>query len=267
MLMTGQPETGEVYLRLAEQNLPIDAPAAYRSMLLSLRCYSGDVSEALRLSQEALEQIGTSDPLSRSNILFLLGDAQDAIGDVAGAIRSFEEAVQLGQQSNNQMVIAIAQGHQAISLNEQGKRSEAIALCRRGIERYLDTIGRPLPIACMFYITLGTLEREVNNLIQARQHIEQGLNLAQQSAMTRFLIYALEELAQVEYALGEKDAAIKMIQEAQQIATRTGERELWGNALAADEAGFQLQRGNILAAARWAESAGFSAAVETARKH
>jgi LuxR family transcriptional regulator, maltose regulon positive regulatory protein len=266
LFMTGQPEAGESYLQSAEQNLPIDAPAAHRGTLLGLRCYSGEVIEALRLSQEALDQIGTSDPLSRSNILFMLGDAQDAVGDVAGAIQSFEEAVQLGQQSNNQMVITIAQGHLAISLNEQGKRSEAMALCRRGIERCVDTIGRPLPIACMFYVTLGTLKREANNLAQARQHIEQGLKLAQQSAMTRFLMYALEELAQVEYALGKKDVAIKMIQEAQQIAIQGGERTSWVNTIAAVEADFDLQAGKISTMTRWAETAEFATNPDPARK-
>ena len=266
LIMTGHPEAGESYLRSAEQNLPIDAPPAYRGTLLGLRCYSEDVSEALRLSQEALDQIGTSDPLSRSNILFMLGDAQDAVGDVAGAIQSFEEAVQLGQQTNNQMVTAIAQGHLAISLNEQGKRSEALVLCQGGIERYVDTIGRPLPIACMFYVTLGTLEREANNLAQARQLIEQGLKLARQSAMTRLLMYALEELAHVEYALGEKDVAIKMIQEAQQIAIQGGERTSWVNTIAAVEADFDLQAGKISTMARWAETAEFATNPDPACK-
>ena len=266
LIMTGQPEDGESYLQSAEQNLPIDAPPAYRGTLLGLRCYSEDVSEALRLSREALDQIGTSDPLSRSNVLFMLGDAQDAVGDVAGAIQSFEEAVQLGQQTNNQMVTAIAQGHLAISLNEQGKRRKAVMLCQRGIECYVDTIGRPLPVACMFYVTLGALEREANNLAQARQHIERGLKLARQSAMTRLMMYALEELAHVEFALGEKDAAIKMIQEAQQIAVQGGERTSWVNTIAAVEADFDLQAGKISPMIRWAETAEFETNPDPARK-
>jgi ATP/maltotriose-dependent transcriptional regulator MalT len=118
----------------------------------------------------------------------------------------------------------------------------------------------------MFYVTLGTLEREANNLAQARQHIEQGLKLARQSAMTRLMMYALEELAQVEYTLGEKDTAIKMIREAQQIAIQGGERASWINTIAAVEADFDLQAGKVAAMARWAETAQFTTNPDPARK-
>jgi LuxR family maltose regulon positive regulatory protein len=266
LYMSGHAEAGESYLESAEISLPADASPVHRGMLLGLRSYGRDAPGVLQLAQEALELIGEADPASRSSVLFMLGDAQDATGDVAGAIRSFQEALQLGQQYGNQVIAAIALGHLGISLNEQGQRRQAVALCRRGVEQYVDARGRPLPIAGLIHVTLGALEYEANDLIQARRYLQQGLELGRQSAMTRLILYALEELARLEHALGEREAALTTIQEAGQLASRTGERELWANAIAADEADLQLKQGNVLAAARWAGRAGLAAPLDPARK-
>jgi hypothetical protein len=52
--------------------------------------------------------IGDADPLSRTGTLFILGDAQDAVGDVAGAAETFRETYYLGQKHGHQIIAANA---------------------------------------------------------------------------------------------------------------------------------------------------------------
>jgi LuxR family maltose regulon positive regulatory protein len=80
------------------------------------------------------------------------------------------------------------------------------------------------------------------------------------------IMYALEEWAQAKYALGEKVTAMKIIQEAHQVATQAGERLSWVHTIAAVEADFHLHAGNIPAVTRWAESVGFASKRDPARK-
>jgi LuxR family maltose regulon positive regulatory protein len=254
LFMTGQADAGKSYARSAEACLAEAGDPVSRGWLLSLRCYVADVREVLHLAREALDLLGDADPLSRGGTLFMLGDAQDAVGDVAGAIQTFREALDVGQRHDNPLVAATALGHLAVSMNRQGRRREALALCRRGVEQYVDARGRPLPLAGLIYVALGAIEYEANDLVPAHQHLQMGLGLGQQSAARRIVLYSLEALAQLQHAMRETETALATIQEARLLAFQANER-VWIDASAAIEADLQLKQGNVLAAERWAETA------------
>lgn len=253
LLMTGQAEMAISYIESAEAGLPHDAAPVDRGRVLGLRCAVSNAQDILRMAPEALELIGDADPLSRTGTLFTLGDAQDAVGDVAGAVETFQECYHLGRRHGHQIMAAVALAHMAISINYQGRRREALAICQPGIKQYTDTRGNPLPVAGLLYVVLGELAYEANNLEQAQQHLETGLELGRQSATTLVILYSLEALAQVQHAMGHDQEALAAIQEAQALASQAGEFE-WRGAGAAIEAHLQLREGNIQAARRWAES-------------
>jgi LuxR family maltose regulon positive regulatory protein len=98
------------------------------------------------------------------------------------------------------------------------------------------------------------LEYEANNLPQARLYLQRGLELGQQSATVPVIIYAMEGLAQLEFAMGESEAALRTIQEAHRLASRSV-RYVWRDETLALAATLELRRGNVLAAERWAASA------------
>ncbi len=248
---TGQVEAGMSYARSAEAALPADGDPIRRGRLLSLRCYAAETHEVLELAQEALDLLGDADPPSRSITLFMLGDAQDAVGNVAEAIRAFRQALHLEQRYDNLLIAAVAAGHLAFSLNAQGRRREAVALCTEAIQRHVDARGNPLPLAGLLLVALGTLEYEANELAQARGHLEQGLTLGQQSATMRIVLCSLEALALLQCATGEMDQALATIQEAERLASQAGER-LWHRTSEALKADLQLIQGNRVAAERWA---------------
>jgi LuxR family maltose regulon positive regulatory protein len=253
LLMTGQSEVAISYIQAAEATLAHGASPVDRGRVLSLRCAVSEAEDVLRMAPQALALIGDADPLSRTGTLFTLGDAQDAVGDVAGAVETFQECYHLGQQHGHQIIAAVALAHLAISINYQGRRREALAICQRGAERYADTRGNPLPVAGLLYVVLGELAYEANDLERALKHLQTGLELGQQSATTLVVLYSLEALAQVQYAMGQGQKALATIQKAQALATQAAEFE-WRGAGAAIEAGLQLRQGDIQSAWWWAES-------------
>jgi LuxR family maltose regulon positive regulatory protein len=257
LLMTGQSEMAISYIQSAEASLEHGALPVDRGRVLSLRCAVSDAKDVLRMAPQALELIGDADPLSRTATLFLLGDAQDAVGDVAGADGTFREAYHLGQKHGHQIIAAVALAHLAISINVQGRRCEALAICQRGAEQYADMRGNPLPVAGLLYVVLGELAYEAYDLEGAHQHLQTGLELGQQSATTLVILYSLEALARVQYAMGHGQEALDTIREAQTLASQAGEFE-WRGAGAAIEAHLLLRQGDIRAAQRWAKSADLS---------
>jgi LuxR family maltose regulon positive regulatory protein len=253
LLMTGQSEVAISYIQAAEATLEHGGSSVDRGRVLSLRCAVSDAEDVLRLAPQALALIGDADPLTRTGTLFILGDAQDAVGDVVGAAETFREAYHLAQKHGHQVIAAVALAHLAISINYHGQRHEALAICQRGAEMYTDTRGHPLPVAGLLYVVLGELAYEANDLEKAHQYLQTGLELGRQSATTLVVLYSLEALAQAQYAKGDVQGALATIQEAQTLAAQAGEFE-WRGAGAAIEAHLQLRQGNIQASRRWAKS-------------
>jgi LuxR family maltose regulon positive regulatory protein len=268
LLMTGQAEMAASYVQSAEANLEHNASAVDRGRVLSLRCAMSNAEDVIRMAPEALELIGDADPLSSTGTLFMLGDAQDGMGDVAGAKESFRKAYHLGQKHGHQIIGAIALAHLAISTDCQGQRREALALCQRGVTQYTDTRGNPLPMAGLLYVVMGELAYEANDLEKAHRYLQTGVELGRQSATTLVILYGMEELARVQHAMGHGQEALATIREAQSLATRTGEYK-WRSAGASIEANLLLRRGDIQAARQWAESVDlpFAEALDQTRKY
>jgi LuxR family maltose regulon positive regulatory protein len=256
LIVMGQVELGESYIQSAEALLGPDASPPDRGRVLSLRCLLVEPAEKIRIAQESLDLIGDADPLSRSNTLFMLADAKDAVGDVAGAVETFRQAYKVGHQHGFEIIAAVALGHLAISLNEQGKRREAVAVCQQGAAQYVDAQGRPFPIAGLIHIVLGDLAYEANELERAYHYIQTALELGKLSAVMIVVLYATEVLAKIQYALGDAEKALATIQEAQRLAHQLDEHT-WADADAALEADLRLRQGDILSAERWAESTEF----------
>jgi LuxR family maltose regulon positive regulatory protein len=252
LLMTGQSEVAISYIQSAEATLEHGGSPVDRGRVLSLRCAVSGAEDVLHVAPQALELIGDADPLSRTGTLFILGDAQDAVGDVVGAAETFREAYHLGQKHGHQMIAAVALAHLAISINYHGQRHEALTICLRGAEQYTDTRGNPLPVAGLLYVVLGELAHEADDLEGAFQYLQTGLELGRQSATILVVLYSLEALAQVQHAMGHGQEALATIQEAQTLAVQAGEFE-WRGAGAAIEAHVRLRQGDTQAARRWAE--------------
>jgi LuxR family maltose regulon positive regulatory protein len=111
-----------------------------------------------------------------------------------------------------------------------------------------------LPLAGLIYTVLGELAYEANELTQARQHLQTGLDLGRLSATTAVILYALEAMARLACAAGEIKRALTTIQEAKDLAYHHA-RHLWYDAVVAVAADLQLRAGNHAFVEQWAENA------------
>ena len=106
----------------------------------------------------------------------------------------------------------------------------------------------------MIYYDLDDLER-------ARGHLVIGLDLSSQLGMTSGALQAAYTLAHIQHLLGDTAVAQSTADQARRAADRLNHAQAHLLA-AAYEADLQLKLGNVDAAARWAQAAGFSPSAE-----
>jgi LuxR family maltose regulon positive regulatory protein len=262
-LSTGQLETAEASADLAESLLPADALPMDRGVLLALRTYISlarhDIAGTIRLAAEAQALLEKGDPyFARGAVLNNLAQAQVATGDIPAAAQTYRELLRQSQGVHPLSAVS-ALSHLADSLDMQGKRNEAMALCRQAVDQCLDARGRPLPPGGLAHILLGRMCFEGNDLAGARQHLLQGLELARPLGRATVPMTGLVELARLQLAAGEGEAAQATIGELRQLAAQLHWLQV-DLEVAAVEAGFALRQGDVAVAGRWAETAGLSPA-------
>jgi LuxR family maltose regulon positive regulatory protein len=263
MLPMGQFQAAEAYAELAQDLLAADAPPLDRAVLICLRIYvaqaKSDLAQVIELSRQALQLLEEGDPyFLRGAVLANLAQAQTAMGDIPAATHTLGEMVRLSRQVGHHLSAVSAMGSLASFLNLQGRRREAMARCQQAFDEAVDNRGRPLPPAGQVHIVLGTIYYDADELARARQHLVQGLRLGEQvGPAAGGVLTGRVALAQLQQAMGEEEAALATIGEVRHIASQFNMPQA-DAFVAGAEADIQLKQGNVVAAERWAETAGLS---------
>jgi len=262
LALTGDVALVQEYANAAEAGLrQAQAPPADLGKVLALRSWVAllhrrDDEAATRLSREALEALSEDQPHWRVIALWILGEAQERTGRIGESVATFHEARRTGLSLDNRLFVATVEMSLALSLNNQGRRREAVALCEEAIDRYTDERGRVSPLAGMILNRLGMLYYEANRLEQARSCYERGLALGQELRLESNPTLFRGLSAPTLYAQGEVGAALQALQEAHRLAAQTGVWDaewylVW-------EANLCLGQGDVAFASRWAETEGLS---------
>jgi LuxR family maltose regulon positive regulatory protein len=263
LFMTGQSEAAAEFATVAETLIPADALANDRATLLVLRSSLAlvqfDIANAVELAQKALALMDSSDSFfMRGLALNNMAQVQMVMGDMPAATAIYREIVRLGQDEGYSPASASASANLAMLLHQQGKRREAVVLCQQTLDQCVDSRGRPLPLAGYAHVTMSLLCSEANQLEPAHQHLLQGLQHGEQLGMaTGIPTSGKIMLAQLQQAMGAEQAALATISEARQMGVQSNSPMIVAAAAGA-EADILLKQGNLLAAERWAETAGLS---------
>ncbi len=251
------PEAG----RVAERSLAALPRAADGSeaegRLLSLRALAivlanGDVATAEPLAQAGLERLA-DDPFFRAMALLTLAEVRLSTDRLVPAIALLREALEVALPTLQPMAIMPIVYLLAIALNARGARKEAEVLCRRMLERHADAAGRPLQVAGLARIALGTLRYEANDVVEARRELERGFKDAFEFGFGRFLLgQGAAVLATVRQATGAADAALDAAKAGTRHA-RALEMETVIHQAGAFEAQALLARGDVEGAGRLAD--------------
>ena len=264
-LLMGPLEAFEPALRQAEQviaNLPAEAVAGQRALLAEVQAMrviaaveQGDTSPAIvQLARQALDDLPDDSHYLNSALTTSLALAYHAKGDTEAAIQTFTAAKSIAEQSDNVFSCLFTSYELAELYLEHGQLGRAEALHRQALSLVEDRFGlgtRHIPLAGAAHIGLGKLLYEWNDLEAARQHLEKGLELTNQQGGLGFPREASLALAFLHQALGDEQAAVAQMQQAEEMA-RTAPRPQVMEQVSLHKVRLQLAQGQVTAVQRWA---------------
>lgn len=252
-----QYDAAYFYADAAERCMPADVSDTAYSRLLLLQADAArrqrDFYRSIGLAQRAIGLLDPNDLTYRPAVMLSLAKAQWMNGDVIAAEETYRSVARLVQVAGNHYAIAHAISELAQLLHWRGRRLEAIALCQKTIERYVDARGLPLPVSGVLHLILGHLYYEGNALEDARRHIELGSRACRHLSGIGMPAWGLIIQARLQFVMGDVPAALATVEEAHHAAIQ--QREIHTiSVAAATETNFHLRQGNVTRARRWADS-------------
>ncbi len=253
--LTGDIASAEATLTQTEGTFDRDMPPGIHGKLLVLRGFialltTQDYESAVGMTKQALTKLDTQREPWRVIALWILAEALERTRPITEAIAAFREARKRGLKSANQIFVATVEMSLAMAMNANLQRSAAIGVCEEAIARHTDADGTISPLASLILSRLGVLHYEANHLALAHQCHEQAVAFTKQLALGGDITFAQGLSANTLHALGRTGAALDALQEAIEVAERTGYTD--GSWCRAYEANLHLDQGDVAFAERWA---------------
>lgn len=254
LIFNSQPaEVAEARLQDAiqadETEAVVGAVLSFRAWMAALQ---GNTGQTIDLCQRALAQLPEESLFIRGIVAASLALVYTWDGNIEAAISAFEESARIGRQTGNVIVTILAICRLAQLALIQGQLHEAKAIFEQALEVASDRRGRLRPIGGVALIGLGWLCLEWNDLDQAINYLEQGIDLTRQWAVIGNL-QGYMTLALARQALGDVDAANQAIHQALQLAVQFDAMEMDDIMVEVYQARLWVLQGNLTAAARWVE--------------
>jgi LuxR family maltose regulon positive regulatory protein len=227
--------------------------------LAAIRAYAawveGDHVRAVEQARLALERARDEGHVAHGFAAHALGSALAECGDLSGAEQALTEAIELA--GNDTHVGLLAAAGLAYVLTRQGRLTQAEHVCRvtLGGMKEAGSVQAPrLPAAGNTMGNLSAVLRERNELDEAARLAEQGVALGERWGQADTITFCSMQLAEALEAAGDEEGASAALERARQVAQRVSP---WFEAIVdVTQAGFDLARGDLDAAARWARDAG-----------
>ena len=261
LLLSGRIEPVEPRLQTAERSakaLASDADSMkLQGHISAIRAYvavmTANVPRTIELARRALEFLPEVELGTRGVVAFVLGCACIMNDDLEGAAGAFDEAGRLGKQAGNFHIAVPAIGALAAIAMDRGRLHSAQARYQEALRLSTSAEGRLAPIAASALTGLGELLYARGDLEAASQHALKSVELARGWGNVDALAFGSTLLAKTMLAGRKVEQAANALDEAEQAAQ---EHQLNPGMTEWVEAGrvrFWLSRGNLEAAARWAE--------------
>ena len=257
--LTGAFDEAVTYSQAAEQCFSPGEPSPNQGRMLCLRAHvrlsQAAFGDAVRLAREAAVSLGDGDVLFRSLTLNVLGQALEWQGHLVEAADVYQEGALMGQQAGNQIGALAALTNLLFSLNELGRRQEAVALCRQVARDAASAPPGSLPLTEGVYLAWSLLSYEGNHLDLADEQISRVLPLCEQANISDAILWGQYIRAKICLARGELEATRRICQDGRQQATRLDMDAIHGARFAALEAQSCLYQSDLVAAARLLDTA------------
>lgn len=270
LIFANQIDAAEVYLKHAEELVGHDTPEDLSRLVLGqvaqLRAiiarFLGDLTRCVKLARRALELLPETEMLFRSGARLNVARAYQLSGDVGpDNERLASEVVHQTRASGSLFAVVNSLTNLARLQRLQGRLRAAAATYRQIVRTVPGQQGlEGLVGGAAYYVGLGDIHREWHDLDTAERLLMQGMDLMR-GPLTIDADVVMEAhlaLALVYRARGQYADALSCLNALETLARQKGfPQPLIARAEAA-RAHLAIARGDILAAARWADASGLS---------
>jgi LuxR family maltose regulon positive regulatory protein len=225
--------------------------------IATIRAYTADLQGKPDLVEKnariSLGFLPKDDRLARAFASMMLTTVHNRRGDLSNAEIALEEAL-ITVEINPQSYIAIDSLCMMSMIQLlKGQLQESEITLRKAIEMASENLahgGRRLPIVGFAHIYLGQLLGEWNQLEEAADEIQKGLQLVEPWGYVDSAVVGLMSLSLVQNSLGNTYQAFKVIDKAKQMAA---EMPYWYDRVLAIEAWLATQLGDLDKVSLWVE--------------
>jgi LuxR family maltose regulon positive regulatory protein len=186
---------------------------------LSLFYAFQNTSRAIRIAQEALDEIPEGDLKMRAYLYSAFYRAYGMEGDVEKAAQAYRESFRLAEASEQYGMISNTTMIRAFDLCQYGRLDEAARYCQSVINAGSRSKQKVFYPAGPSYIGLAGIHLERNDLEKAEEYLTRGLELSHQGA-THGLFTGYVQKSRLLQAKGELEASLKAYLNLEQIFKR-----------------------------------------------
>jgi len=213
-------------------------------------------TDAVRLSELALQQLPAARPFFRSLAADSLGMAYTLSGNMDGAVRAFEQVVDISSQSDNIMMTLMALTNLAGLHYAQGQMHIAIQTCQQAMDLAVQHIGRHSPMLGKTMFNLGEMLREQGDLEAGEKYLLEAAAMMEYFSEMGLLLVWLA-LARIRINRQDWDAAQTYIDKARQRARASTSTVMDDRLVELVQARYWLARGEMDLVVMWARHCGF----------
>lgn len=243
-------------LEQAENGLTCVEAASERQHLMShldaIRAYvawiKGEADSALAFSRQALGMLPEDDWITRTHLLNIEGLAHQYLGNLVGAIQSFEAAILAGGRTGRVYETFNAYTNLAFVYLLQGRLQQVCSLCQHvfNLVESSGQVSSSLPVLAYAYATISLVQLEWNEVAPAQRNAQQGVALAEQWHQADALHFSLTCLSRILCGVGDLEAASAINQRAMRLAA--GVSSWFFRISIYDQVQIDLMKGDIPAA-------------------
>jgi LuxR family maltose regulon positive regulatory protein len=255
LILTGRSQEAPAALERVEKGSGEWQDSRQRARLLALKAWVADITDSPargKLAHEAAAAIGDDDPFFKALIAIPLGHAHTFEDRLGEAVRTFRAGLDAAQQPGVSFARLSLMSNVVHALNLQGRRLEALAVCRQALETFQDARGSPSPPAGLPMLLRGWLSYQAGDLDQAHLDLTQARELMKTAFGDTLLTPLQFELpALLQQAAGEGARALATARQGLQRAQQQRYRQAV-RAATRLEADLHLRQGHLDPVRQWA---------------
>jgi LuxR family maltose regulon positive regulatory protein len=239
---------------VADKSSDVEIKGEAAALLATTASIRWDVARSRELATQALEYLHRDSPWC-SVMALCLGTAHFYSGDFVAATRVLEDALRLSQADDANYIQLLTASFLAEIDVFQGHLSHAMEIYQQVLS--WSKHGIPQRGTIMAHSGLANILCELNQVEDARSHLQLGLEQLQQvgGAWVAFELY--RSLARVCVSQGDLASAITALNQASESG-KNARVDFVATQVAALRAWVQLAQGNLMAAESWAVNNGLS---------